>query len=244
MDSGYYAACAGLSARMKSLELVANNLANLNTTGYRAQETTFRSLLSGSGRIQVNPLNRAINDYGVLTGTRLDLSSGNLETTGNPLDLGLEGSGFFLVQRQGESVYTRNGSFQVSSQGQLVTAQGDLVLGEQGPVAMPNGAVSVSPDGTISVDGAVAGKIRLADFPADASLEAIGDSYYRAPQGAVASESSASIRQGSLESSNVGAVAATVGLIAIQRHAEMLQNAMNTFYTEFDRIAANDLPRL
>ena len=244
MDSGYYAACAGLSARMKSLELMANNLANLNTTGYRAQDATFRSLVSGSGRVTGNPLNQAINDYGLLSGSRLDLSPGNLETTGNSLDLGLEGPGFFLVQRSNESLYTRNGSFAVSPKGQLVTAQGDLVLGEQGPIAVPSGAITISGDGTLSVNGAVAGKLRLVDFSPDTNLQAVGSSYYKAPDSANAIPSAASIRQGSLESSNVGAVTAAVGLIAIQRHAEMLQNAMNTFYTEFNRIAADDLPRI
>jgi flagellar basal-body rod protein FlgF len=244
MDSGYYAACAGLSARVKSLDLVANNLANLNTTGYRGQAATFRSLLAGAGRIDANPLNRAVNDFGVLSGTRLDLGPGNLETTGNPLDLGLEGSGFFEVQAQGGRVYTRNGSFQVSAKGQLVTAQGDLVLGAQGPVTVPNGLLSISGDGTLSVDGAVAGKLRLVDFSPDAGLVATGNSYYQAPSDAVAQSSEASVRQGMLESSNVNAVSATVGLIAIQRNAEMMQRALDTFYSDFNRIAVTDLPRV
>jgi flagellar basal-body rod protein FlgF len=244
VNSGYYAACAGLSARMKSLDLVANNLANLNTTGYRAEDATFQSLLAGTEQIQANPLNRAVNDYGVLSGSRVDLTQGNLESTGNPLDLGLEGTGFFIVQGANGTRYTRNGNFQVSAKGQLVTSQGDLVLGEQGPVAVPSGTVTISADGTLSVDGAVAGKLRLADFASGSDLIAAGNSYYEAPRGVAPRKSDASMRQGMLESSNVAAVPATVALIAVQRHAEMMQRALNTFYSDFNRIAATELPRV
>ena len=85
MDSGYYAACAGLAAQTQALELVANNLANLGTAGFRGQQATFRSLLAGGATVAWNPLNAAVNDFGVLSGSRVDLTSGNLVTTGNPL---------------------------------------------------------------------------------------------------------------------------------------------------------------
>ena len=94
MDSGLYAACAGLRARTQALDLVANNLANINTSGYRGQEASFRSLLMGARGGPANPLNRAINDFNVLGGSQLDLHPGSMETTGNPLDVALEGDGF------------------------------------------------------------------------------------------------------------------------------------------------------
>ena len=87
MDSGYYAACAGLAAQTQALELVAHNLANLSTTGYRGEQTTFRSLLAGEGAAGASPMNAAINNFGVLSGSRLDLTSGSLAPTGNPLDM-------------------------------------------------------------------------------------------------------------------------------------------------------------
>ena len=244
MNSGYYAACAGLSARMRSLEVVANNLANLNTSGYRAQQTNFRSLLAGAAAGWSNPLNRAINDYGVIDGTRLDLGAGNLANTGNPLDLGLEGKGFFAVQRPSGVFYTRSGNFQVSRAGQLVTSEGDPVLGQQGPIAVPGGALSISSDGTLSVDGAVAGQLRLADFAPGTELSAAGHSYYSAPAGAAPVPAQAAVRQGMLESSNVSAVQTTVGLISVQREAEMLERALGSFDNEFNRIAATDLSRV
>src|SRR5215470_3634064 len=130
VDSGYYAACAGLRSQTQALEVVANDLANLNTSGYRGQQPTFRSLLAGGE--SANPLNRAINDFNITGGTRLDLSTGSLERTGNPLDLAIEGQGFFAVQTRAGILYTRNGAFQVSASGELVTGEGDPVLGEQG----------------------------------------------------------------------------------------------------------------
>src|SRR5580698_9570207 len=143
MDSGYYAACAGLAAQTQALELVAHNLANLGTTGFRGQQATFRSLLGGRGAAAWNPLNAAINSFGVLGGSRVDLTAGNLTATGNPLDLGVSGPGFFVLQSPGGVVYTRNGNFHTTPAGQLVTAQGDAVVGEQGPITVPNGLVSV-----------------------------------------------------------------------------------------------------
>ena len=245
MDSGFYAACAGLKARTQALEIVANNLANLTTTGFRAHDTTFRSLLSGSARVSGNPLNRAVNDFGVLGGSRIDLRAGNLETTGNPLDLALEGDGFFAVRRGGETLYTRNGNFRISATGQLVTSAGDPVLGEQGPISLPSGKASVGNDGTLSVDGAVAGKLRLAAFQSGTDLVAAGAAYYAAPVGTVANAASdTAVRQGMLESANVNAASGMVSLISVQREAEMLQRALGMYYSEFDHIAATELARV
>lgn len=244
MDSGYFAACAGLAAQTQALELVAHNLANLGTTGYRGQQATFRSLLAGSGAVAWNPLNTAVNNYGVLGGSRIDLASGSLTPTGNPLDLGIAGSGFFAVQRAQEVLYTRNGSFHVTPTGQLVTAEGDAVLGEQGLVNLPNGSVAVSADGTVSVDSAVVAKLRLAEFSPDTNLTAIGNALYAAPAGAALPAAKSSIRQGMLEGSNVSAVASVVQLITVQRNAEMLQRALTVFDSQFNQTAVQDLPRV
>ena len=129
MDSGYYAACAGFAAQTQALELVAHNLANLGTTGYRGQQATFRSLLAGAGSVARNPLNAAVNNFGVLGGSRVDLSPGSTVATGNAHDLSIGGEGFFTVQTAQGILYTRSGSFHVTSTGKLVTPEGDSVLG-------------------------------------------------------------------------------------------------------------------
>jgi flagellar basal-body rod protein FlgF len=243
LDSGFYAACAGLRAKTQALEMVANNVANLNSTGYRSHQATFHSLLMrGSGAS--NPLNRAVNDFGVLGGSRLDLTGGSTEQTGNPLDLAIEGDAYFIVRTAQETLYTRNGNFHRSSTGQLLSAQGDPVLGEQGPILVPSGPVSVGPDGTISVDGAIAGRLRLVRFKAGTDMQAAGTSYYSAGQATLLPPSDASVRQGMLEGSNASPVSAVVSLITVQRQAEMLQRALSTFHTDFNRIATTELPRV
>jgi len=244
MDSGYYAACAGFAAQSQALELVANNLANLGTAGYRGQHATFRSLLAGSGVVAWNPLNAAVNDFGVLNGSRIDLASGSLTSTGNPLDLAVAGQGFFAVQSTQGTLYTRNGGFHRTPDGLLVNAEGDAVLGEQGPISLPNGVVSVSRDGTVSVDGAVVAKLRIAEFSPEMNLTAAGKALYAAPAGSELPAATSSIRQGMLEDSNVSPVEGVVQLISIQRNAEMMQRALTVFDSQFNQTAVQDLPRV
>ena len=244
MDSGYYAACAGLAAQTQSLELVAHNLANLSTTGYRGQQTTFRSLLTGNGAVSLNPLNVAINNFGVLSGSRLDLSSGSLAATGNPLDMAIAGSGFFTVQSSQGVAYTRDGSFHLNSAGQLVTSQGNTVLGEQGPVTLPAGNVAISSDGTISVDGVVVDKLKLAEFAPGTNLTAMGDATYSAPAGSALVAAESAVRQGVLEGSNVSATEAVVQMLTVQRNAEMLGRALSAFDSQLDQTAVQDLPKV
>jgi flagellar basal-body rod protein FlgF len=244
MDSGFYAACAALMARSQALDLVANNLANTSTPGYRGQENIFRSFLATASGHQGSALNRAVNDFGISGGSQMDLTQGNLEHTGNDLDFAVQGSGFFEVKGANGTVYTRNGNFQVSAQNLLTTAQGDPVMGEQGPIKVVGSPVTVSPDGTISVNGAVAGKVKLIEFPPGTDLQSVGKSSYSAPakSGALAKQST--IAQGSLESSNVNPVAGAVELVAVQRYAEMMQRALGMFHSEFNRIATEDLPKV
>jgi flagellar basal-body rod protein FlgF len=245
LDSGFYAACAGLRAQSQALELIASTVANISTTGYRAQQPMFRSLLANAGHQISDPLNQAINDFGVLEGSRTDLSTGNLERTGNSLDPAIEGKGFFAIQTPGQSLYTRNGNFQISPKGQLTTAGGDLVLGEDGtPITMPSGEISISPDGTISASGAVAGKLKIVEFVPGTFPIPAGNSSYSAPVNEVRPASDSNVRQGMLESSNVNSVKAVVDMIAVQRHAEMLERAMSVFESNLDHIAANDLPKV
>jgi len=244
MDSGYYAASAGLAAQTQALELVAHNLANLNTVGYMGQEATFQSLLAGGRTVAANPLNAAFNDFGVLGGGRTDLASGGLSETGNPLDLGIAGEGFFLVQSAQGTVYTRNGGFHTTPAGRLVTAEGDAVLGQQGPVTLPNGAVAVSADGTISVDGNVIDQLQIADFPPQTTLEPLGNALYSAPAGAALPAATSSIRQGMLENSNVSPIHAAVELITLQRNAEMMSRALSIFDSQFNQTAVEQLPKV
>src|ERR1700749_1939152 len=181
MDSGFYAACAALLARNQALDSVANNLANVSTPGYRGQNNIFRSLLAASSGSPLSPLNRAVNNYSVLGDTQLDLSQGNLEHTGSDFDFALQGPGFFAVKTASGDAFTRDGNFHASPDGFLVTAAGDKVMGDNGPIAIVGAPITVSPDGTISVNGVLAGKLKIVDFPPGTQLESLGQTYYTAP---------------------------------------------------------------
>jgi flagellar basal-body rod protein FlgF len=249
MDSGFYAAAAGLAAQVQALDLVAHNLANLDTTGFRGQEATFRSFLAGSPSVAWNPLNAAVNNFSVSSGSHIDRTPASLIATGNPLDLGLSGPGFFAVRTAQGVAYTRNGNFHQTPSGQLVTAEGDLVLGEQSPgkqtpITLTPGIVSVSADGTISVGGAAQGKLHLAEFAPDTNLVATGNALYSAPAGSELPAASTSIRPGMLEGSNVSPVSGAVELIIVQRNAEMMQRALSLFDTALNQTAVQDLPKV
>ncbi|MGB8011403.1 MAG: flagellar basal-body rod protein FlgF [Terriglobales bacterium] len=245
MDSGFYAACTALLARSQTLDLVANNLANVSTPGYRAQHDSFRSMLASSSNATLSGLNQAVNDYSVLGGGQLDLSQGNLEKTGNDLDLGIEGSGFFSVQTAAGPVFTRDGNFHVSPQGELVTASGDKVLGsDDRPIPIVGAPVTVSADGTISVNGALAGQLKVVDFPAGTPIESVGKTYYSAPDKTAIPAAQSSIQQGMLEGSNVNAVASSIELITVQRYAELMQRALTMFHTEMNQVATQEIPKV
>jgi flagellar basal-body rod protein FlgF len=244
MDSGYYAACTALVSRTQALDTIANNLANASTVGYRAQHNVFSSVLAAAGSAPGSSLNQAINNYGILSGTSLDLSQGALQKTGNDLDVAIQGGGYFVVQTANGEVYTRNGSFQVSNKGQLITAGGDPVEGDRGSLAMVSGPVSISSDGTISSNGAVAGKLKVVKFPAGTTLTSAGGTYYSAPAGSATADTDSTVHQGMLESSNVNPVTSMVELITAQRSADTAQRALSMFNSEIDKTATQDLPKV
>jgi flagellar basal-body rod protein FlgF len=244
MNSGYYAACTGLASRTKALETIANNLANVSTTGFRGRLNVFSSVLATTGNSQLSVLNQDANDFGVLSGTRLDPAQGARERTGNDLDLAIEGPGYFAVQTSNGPVYARGGNFRVSPAGELVTAKGDPVLGENGPISIVGMPVSISADGTISVNGAISGRLKLVEFPSGTDLQNVGNAYYSAPAGAALAAKNSQVRQGMLESSNVNPITSVVELISAQRDVETMRRVLTMFSSELDKTASQDLPRV
>ncbi len=242
MDSGFYAACTGLASQTQALDVIAENLANTSTAAYKARQAIFRSLLAQNQLSSSSALNQAVNNYSVLGSSPQNWLQGSLERTGNDLDLALEGQGLFAVQTASGVRYTRNGNFKVSTTNQLVTADGNPVLGDNGAIPVTPGNVSVSTDGTVSINGALVGKLRIATINPE-NLTADGAGYY-STTAKPGSATGTLVRQGMLEGSNISPVQATVQLITVQRHAEMLQRALSEFHSEFNKIAANDLPRL
>jgi flagellar basal-body rod protein FlgF len=245
MDSGYYAAMTGLVARTQALDTAASNLANAQTPGFRAEREFFRSALLGPDAFD-SQLGRTVNDYGLLGGDRLDLAQGAITATGNPLDLAIQGEGFFEVQTARGLRYTRDGGFHRSSTGQLVTAAGEPVLSAGGlPIQLPPGEVAVGVDGVISVAGGVAATVGVFSFPAGTRLTPEGANRYVPPPGvALALSRKATLRQGAIEAANQDVIQGSLDLIVMQRQAEMMQKALTVFHTEFNKIATEDLPRI
>ena len=245
MDSGYYAAMTGLVARTQALDLAATNLANAQTPGYRSEQEYFRSVLMGPDA-QDSQLGRTVNNFGLIGGDRLNLGQGAIQQTGNPLDLAIEGQGFFEVQTPNGLRYTRDGGFHRTPQGQLVTEAGDAVLSSTGQrIPVPPGDVSVGVDGALSVAGGVVATLGLFTFPQGTQLTPEGVNHYVAPEGVkpVLSKTAA-IHQGAIENANQGVIPGTLNLLLIQREAEMMQKALTVFHTEFNKIATEDIPRV
>ncbi|HZY61055.1 MAG TPA: flagellar hook basal-body protein [Edaphobacter sp.] len=242
MDSGYYAAFSGLLARTEALDSAASNLANANTSGFRAEREFFRDAIVGPNVFR-SQVNEVVNDFGVIGGNRIDLGQGALTHTGNPLDLAIEGAGFFAFQTAQGIRYTRDGSFRRSINGTLITSTGEPVLNAQNkPIQIPTGQITIGVDGVITVGNAIAGKVALFDFPASDVIPE-GTNRYSVKAGSKPVLSAAAIHQGSLESSNQDVIQGTLQLILVQRQAEMMQKALSIFHSDFDKTASEDLPK-
>jgi flagellar basal-body rod protein FlgF/flagellar basal-body rod protein FlgG len=235
----------GLLARTQALDTAAANLANAQTPGYRAEREYFRSVLLGPDALD-SQLGKTVNNFGLLGGDQLNLSQGPLQQTGNPLDLAIQGQGFFQIQTANGLRYTRDGSFRRSQAGLLVTAKGEPVLSPGGkPIPVPPGEVSVGVDGVLSVAGGTVATVGIFTFAAGVQLTPEGANRYVAPQDVMPEPSKdASIHQGAIESANEDAIQGTLDLIVMQRQAEMMQKALTVFHTEFNKFATEDLPRV
>jgi flagellar basal-body rod protein FlgF len=245
MDSGYYAAMAGLVARTQAVDIAAANLSNAQTPGYRAEREYFRSVLLGPDAAN-SQLGRTVNNFGLLGGNRLNMAQGALQQTGNPLDLAIEGQGFFQVQTSHGLRYTRDGAFHRAQNGQLTTAAGEPVMSTGGqPIAVPPGEVTVGANGVLSVAGGAAATIGVFTFPAGVQMTAEGANRYIAPLGSVPVLAKTSeIHQGAVEAANQDVIQGSLDLIVMQRQAEMMQKALTVFHTEFNKIATEELPRV
>jgi flagellar basal-body rod protein FlgF/flagellar basal-body rod protein FlgG len=156
----------------------------------------------------------------------------------------IDGSGYFSIQTKAGVRYTRNGNFQVNAKRQLVDNQGNPVIGQQGPIILPGGKLTISDDGTISVDGAIVDQLKIVDFTPGTTVVPEGNTDFDAPASSAAPATSAQVRQGVLESSNSDAVASAVQLIDLQRNAEMVQRALAIFNSDFNQTAVEELPKL
>jgi flagellar basal body rod protein FlgG len=211
---------------MESLDLLANNVANASTGGYKA-DREFYSLYVAPEALDNDPN----STMPVIQKPWVDLSQGDVHGTGSPLDVALTGKGFFSVQGPGGPLYTRNGNFRLAADGKLVTSDGYAVQSSKGtPLTLqPARPIEISGNGTVTQDGAVIGQLDVVDFTSTAGLSKQGSNYFRLMDPAVrpTAPSGALVEQGKLESSNSGPAEAAVRLIGVMRQFEMLQKAVS-----------------
>ncbi len=244
MDPLLISAASGLRSRMESLDMLANNIANGSTGGYKA-DREFYSLYTAP---EAGSMPGA-DTLPVIEKPWTDFSQGELHATGNPLDVALSGKGFFAVQGPAGPLYTRDGSFRLSPAGLLVTAGGLPVRDAGGgTIALSPSAASpveITRAGEVRQDGQVAGQIELVDFAAPGALEKQGHSYFRVadPSARPAAPASIEVNQGKLENSNVSATEAAVRLVTVMRQFEMLQKAA-TLDSEMNRKAVEEVAKV
>jgi flagellar basal-body rod protein FlgF len=229
MDNLVLVALSRQVALARELDVVANNIANLNTTGYKADGSLFEEYLNSAG--QSGGSVSFVQDRGVWH----DMSQGPIERTGNSLDVAIDGKAFLVVQTPRGERYTRNGSMQIDATGQLVTSDGNPVLGDGGPIRLqPNDRqVSISRDGTVSVrEGnskvdSVRGKLRLVTFANPQQLQKDGSSTFNAADGVSAQPTTtAGVVQGAIEKSNVRGVVEMSRMIEITRSYTQIASLM------------------
>ena len=243
MIRGLYTASAGMQVEQLRQETIANNLANLNTSGFRRDLAVLEARGNMGIRRTGDPLSadplsatrrRPIGDLGI--GVLVDrivkrFEQGVLKQTDDPLDMAIDGDGYFTVAGAGgEKLYTRAGDFTRNAEGQVVTKDGRLLLGLAGPITLPASATfNVTKDGIVAVNGRQVDRLALARFAdPDQDLEKVGDTAFRFRGAGEPPVSTALVAQGMLEGPNVNAVQEMVEMIAALRHYEANQKALQS----------------
>lgn len=230
-----YTTLSAQIAVAKQIDLIANNIANVNTSGFKAEKPLFEKALKDQNALLSSSLKKDIvapdtfvtNDYVGIKGSYSDLTGGAIESTGNPLDVAINGKGFFAVQTPAGERYTRNGSFKLDSTNRVVTQDGNPVLGQGGEITLKAGEISVSGDGNITVDRATAGKFRVVDLTGAALAREEGN-LFSVTSGAAADIDKPTVVGGALEGSNVNAVRELADMILASRLYEGLKNVQDT----------------
>jgi len=236
-----YPVLSGALAQEKRLELITNNLANVSTSGFKKDVAVFEGLkpllidAAGTEIPPVAPLLGADSTFALLKEVATDFSAGAIQVTGEPLDIAVQGDGFFAVQSPEGVRYTRNGHFTLDVDGQLVTTAGLPVLGSGGPISLPPGVVSIDSNGNISVRGVEAGAtvVEVDVLPVYTvsnpnNLRKIGGSLFEAIGATPVPSVEGRVQQGALEASNVNPVEEMVAMIEVMRLYEAAQKAIQT----------------
>ena len=212
----------GLSRQValgRELDVIANNMANVTTNGFKARASRFREYLMPVASAESFPRPDRKLSYVIDAGTPLDTSSGAIEYTGNPLDVAIKGDGFLAVQTPQGERYTRNGALELNPQGQLVTSDGHAVLGDNGPITFTpqESGIEIAPDGTVTSDQGQRGRIRLVSFENPQLLRNQGTNLFSSPNVGQAAGATSRLEPRAIERSNVKPVIEMSRLIEVNR---------------------------
>jgi flagellar basal-body rod protein FlgG len=241
MDRGIYPILSGAVAQERRMQVFANNMANVNTAGFKQDDQTFQAIMARithtahgmirtvglAQHLSATPPGAAGRVFVAPHGLRTAFESGRIRITGNPLDLALQNRGFFEIKTQQGIRYTRNGTFSLDNQRRLVTNQGYPVLGTRGEIKIPPGVINVNGQGEIQVDGKTVATIKLVDFPDQAMPTKQAEGLFAGDQGKPVANPG--IQSGHLEESNVNALGEMVKLIQGMRTYESAQKLIQAF---------------
>jgi flagellar basal body rod protein FlgG len=243
MDPGYYVAAGSLKARAFQLDVVANNLANVATVGYKADRPFFAVFNKTAGSGRQLPLSPYVNDGVVFGETGVIMEQGALRATGRPLDVAMEGNAFLMVQTPAGNQVTRDGRLQMGVDGQLQAMDGSPILGKNGqPITVDpkQGTISITADGTVQQKDQVVGQLDLKAYENPGGLKRTGSLRFD-PTGATEAPLKGTVTQGHLESSAVNAASTMVEMIRLNRLFEMSMKVASTLSNNLDSRTINDV---
>ncbi len=244
MDQALLTVAAGMKARLETLDVLANNIANASTNAYKADREFYR--LFTTARTRFGGDDARLGLMPVVEASIIDFAQGPLITTESTLDVALSGPGFLAVRSPGGLLYTRNGSLQRLLNGQLATVDGYPVLGtDQRSILLPeNGEVRIEPDGRVVVDGLEAGELQIVEFEVVRALSKAGNNYFTAGEGGAPKPAEGTgVLQGRLEASNINASQEAINLITAGRHFEMMRRIASLVGDEMNGRAVAELGR-
>lgn len=231
MENPSYIALSRQMGLQHQMDVVANNLANMNSVGFKAEKLMFREYLQkpDSGLATSKNTFAMTEDYGVAK----DLNKGVIKSTGRMFDVAIANDGYFVIDTTLGERYTRAGNWAVSEDGQLVTTQGYPVLGEGGPITIPEdeGVITIAADGQISSEQGVVGQLRVVEFADEQKLRKAANGLYIAESQVAINAERPDVRQGHLEMSNVTPVSEITTMIQVQREFEAVQRMVQTEHT-------------
>lgn len=254
MIRGLYTSAIGMITQMNKMDTITNNIANVDTTGFKEDNAVIQSFSENMMKIFDNPEQRLIkrdNNIGkvslgnFVTEVYTNFSNGSIKETSGTYDFAIDGEGFFTIQcseKDGTTTekYTRDGSFTINANRELVTKEGNYVLGDNGRIIIPNGEVSISENGYIYANGEFVDRLKLVNFEDLKSLRKYGDNLYSRIEETVEKPFNAKIIQGHLEGANVNIVDEMVRLINVSRIYEVNSNMIQSHDTVIGK-AVNEL---